>query len=74
MEDKSINSENDKYDVNGISVLLQAGLNYHITSKIGLQFAFGYDITSSSKVKNLPNTPNANWSGFRLNGGINYSF
>lgn len=74
VEDKSINSENDKYDVNGVSILLQAGLNYHITSKIGLQLAFGYDIASSSKVKNLPSTPNANWSGFRLNGGINYSF
>ncbi|WP_062176845.1 hypothetical protein [Dysgonomonas macrotermitis] len=74
VEENTLDSEDDKFNANGISVLLQAGFKYHLTSNIGLQVVLGYDISSGSEFKELPYSPNINWSGVRLNGGITYSF
>lgn len=62
-------------DLNNVSfsLLPQLGAQYNITSHILFFVNTGYEINFSSKISEM-NNKGVDWSGFRINGGIGYSF
>lgn len=67
-------STNEKYSTNGISILIQTGVKFNISTHIGLQIAFGYDFVSNNTIDDIIDSPAANWSGLRINSGLIYTF
>ncbi|GHV39600.1 hypothetical protein FACS1894179_04750 [Bacteroidia bacterium] len=72
-ENDLIKGENKDLNNTSLSILPQVGIQYDITSYIGIFYSGGYDINLSSKVKELDNNK-VDWSGFRISGGISLSF
>lgn len=65
----------DQVKVNGtnFSVSPQVGIKYNLTPHIGFLISSGYDFNFGSDVDKLGGNK-IDWSGFRVNGGVSYTF
>lgn len=61
---------------NGISLLPQVGIKWLVTRHIGIQIGGGYNLQLGSHLKYNGTKSNitADWSGFRVNGGLSFSW
>ena len=75
VQDKELDSFNDKYTKTTFAFLIQAGAKYYITKNINAHVAIGYDVVGKAKVEEFkPKEAMVNWSGVRFTGGVGYSF
>jgi Opacity family porin protein. len=75
VQDKELDSFDDKYSKTSFAFLFQAGAKYYITKNINLHVALGYDFVGKAKVEDFkPKEAMVNWSGIRFTGGVGFSF
>jgi len=67
---------NDNISTNaaGFSIQPMFGGRLDVTRNISFSASLGYDFELGSKLSTTDNRYRADWSGFRLNGGVIYSF
>ena len=58
----------------GYSIQPLIGLQLFVTSNIFVSLSGGYDFEFGSKLSTTNNMLRADWSGFRMNGGVGFSF
>lgn len=56
------------------SILPQLGGKYYLTNNISFDISVGYELSFGGKYSDLQDSPRPDWSGFRVNGGIGFTF
>ena len=66
----------DDFDFNetAFSVLPQLGGKYYLTNYISFDISVGYEFSFGGEYGDLKDSPRPDWSGFRVNGGIGFTF
>ena len=66
--------EEPQYNENAYALLIQIGGKYYVTKNISFDVATGYDLSYGGNYENLIGSPRPDWTGFRLSGGLGFSF